>query len=1183
MKKRMSFFVVLALMLACLTFGLISCGQSEDEKEGRVNPRIIVETEKMEFALDIVGSDFTMPYAGVYYENLDRVDGVEVRMSLIDPTGGYIYEDTLDYEKMRFPYTGKYQIVYKAKGCKNVTVTIYVCERLEMGTEFTLTDNTLMWEAVEGAVGYEISVNGETPTFTETASFTSDIFAQEGFYVGVTAKGDDKAWMDSYMESYENRIALQDGEVAAFNNPCYELDIAKANPDSLNAPPAEIEYLTEAECADSTGGAVRFLMTSGDYGTGLFRVNLQTTIDKDADFDGMEVRFKLDSKDYIWQENETATRLILALPSEDIRSSSRGTYVYAGQNDCWQVVKIPKSAVESFDTLDFLQFSLYNMTRAGGRGYLYLDYIRLYKDELAAPTNVAVNEDKLDWDDVEGTRQYIISVEKADGKDELLESKYYYATESEIALADLGIDSTLSEQEYEICVRAVAESTTTAASEWSEKVVKRAEITGVDVTPLDGSIFVLDVTDTTLSDTAFKHMYWKDYEEVSGAEGGYALRIATYAQSTYGKFSCFTINLTKPLNLDSEYDCVILRLQLQETNYLSLDTLGIQIVGSKKYEQNFTGTAFRKPIKVGQWMDYQLTMDDLKTYYKTGDTKISFMITNTVENTKGGTVYLKVAVDYLRYYNSVATPTNVRVEGSTLKWDAVDGASGYTVDINGNTISGITETEYDLSQLTGANTMKVLAESASAELADSVYSEEVYYEILEEDQLATFNHGGYVANVVTGNPNMTGSTLNGAIRAISFVPDLGLGGALQLRLKADYTASGGRSHVFTVNLSKGLDLTNKKAVQILFLVNDISRSYNGNYADTFRFMILNAKMQDKGYTEGTGVPYTEAIKDTTKTNFQTLTLTVDQLKELGYEDGMTYLTLSVWTNEDSNPGQGGSLYMLLGDISYCKMISVPANSRVEGNEYKWDAVDGAAGYTVSVNGTEVNVTETKLDLTAYAEEGVAALKVRALPQDTEEWVASEWTKVSYKYYVAENELATFNHAAYVNNIAWYQCVRAGNSKWRTAPTYADDGYVDFALYLSYYGDTTDDSDLIAFEVTLAQGLDLSKDGITIRMQVYETSSALKTLYKAAALLTAGGQSNWNEDGIEKSAYEVITYQQWVEIKISSAKLKELGYKDGDTKLSVGVWLSKKMSAVVAYATWIRMDYIEYYTDEQAQA
>ena len=1196
MKRKFSIFALLVAMLACLTFGLVACGQDEDEA-GRVNPRIVVETDQTELALDILESDYTMPFAGVYYENLDRVDGVEVRMSLLDPTGSYIYENTLDYLTVRFPFTGKYELIYSAEGCEDFKITIYVCDRLEMGVDFTLTGNTLSWEPVFGASGYEVTVNGKEPTFTEEASFTSEIFAEQGFYVGVTAKGDNKVWIDSYMESYENRIPLQAGELAAFNNPCYALDIVPATPNTLNAPPSEIAYLTEEECAGSTGGAVRMLMKSGEYGTGLFRVKLQTTIDKEEEFDGMEVRFKLDSKSYIYEsDGNDPTRFILAQPAADERRVGRGTHVYAGQNDCWQVVKIPKSAVEDFDGLKYLQFSLYNMTRSGGSGYLYLDYIHLYKDEVATPTGLAISEDKLTWTAVENARQYIVSVDKTENGMAEIESGYYYSNTAEIALTDIGVDVASETQQYKIKVMAVSDTASLGSSAWSEELAKRGTLAKNEVAAFDNALCATDITPPLLNEgtKTFSHLFWTGYEPVSGADGGYAVRLSMTAQSTYGTFSCFTVHLNKPLDLESEYDCVILRFKVEFTNYNNLDALSFQLVGSKQDNQNYNnGTNFRKPVKVGEWMEYQLTMDDLKTYYETGDTALSFQFTTTEANKSGSTVYSILALDYIRYYNSVAIPTNLRIEDKTLKWDAVENAGGYTVNINGVAYSGITETSYDLSGLTGANTLQVLAESAVSELASSVYSDPAYYEVLDENQLSTFNHKGYINKIVGGNPNTTNAQTTAEIRTADFDETIGTNGAVGLKLRADVSSwrSSGFSHIVTVTLEKPLDLTNNAGIKINFLAEWVT---NPSATTEMRFMVLHATLIDMDYRAGEAkAGYVVVKADATKTNFQSLVVTTEQLKAIGYKDGDTYLTLNLWTNGDTKPGTGGSAYLWLDDISYCKMISAPASISLDGNLVKWSAVEGASGYIVSIDGEEITVTDTSYDLSAYAEKGAVVVRVCALPENAEEWNPSVWTSTVTKYFLKDSELATFNQEGYLAQIV------AGNPNTTNAETKgsirassfnADKG-TGGAVCLKLQGDTSSwrkqPGTVHIVTINLTKALDLTNNaGIKIKFLVEWISKPANTTEIRFLALNAKTIDNGYKEGnpnLGDGVGYVVTSEDgtasnFQTLTLTSAQLKSLGYEDGMTYLTVAVWTNGDTLPGQGGSAQFWLDDISYYKE-----
>jgi hypothetical protein len=48
---------------------------------------------------------------------------------------------------------------------------------------------------------------------------------------------------------------------------------------------------------------------------------------------------------------------------------------------------------------------------------------------------------------------------------------------------------------------------------------------------------------------------------------------------------------------------------------------------------------------------------------------------------------------------TLPAPTNLRVEGNVLRWDAVDNAIAYAVAVNGELKAKVTETEYGLNGL----------------------------------------------------------------------------------------------------------------------------------------------------------------------------------------------------------------------------------------------------------------------------------------------------------------------------------------------------------------------------------------------------------------------------------------------------------------------------------------------------
>ncbi len=1192
MKKKFKMFILIALTFVCLALGLAGCNflpqkDVDEDEAGRINPRIVIEADELEFALEIY-SDYKIPYAGVYYENLDRVDGKEIRMSVVDPTGGYLYENTLDYETLRFVATGKYEIVYSADGCADAKITVYVCERLEWtsSVNFTLNGNTLTWAAINGATGYEVVVNGKNPMIVNEASFTSDIFGQSGFYVGVTAKGDNKVWLDSYMESYENKIALQGGELAAFNNPCYELDITKATPGTLNAPPSEIEYVTEEECEGSTNGAVKFLMRSGDYGTGLFRVDLDKTIDKNADFDGMEMRFKLDSKDYVYNEDGYPTMLLLALPTEDEQRPGRGMTLYKDYNDGWQILRWSKSAVSSFDGLKYLQFTLYMMTKSSGKGTLYLDYIRLYKDEIDAPQNVAVVEDKLDWDDVTGAAGYTVSVDMiADTNAELVRA-YVETTDSQIALSALGIDPESTTQQYEIQVRAISGDTTKGSSDWSEKLVKRATLAEDELFPINNALYWTGVVDSVL-ETEFKDIRVKQFVVEPTAESGKAMKMTMLGSRSAKSF--FTLNLPQPLNLENGYSGIVLRFKVEDCNYESKDTLGIQLVGAR----SDTGAEYRQAVKIGEWTEYQLTMEQLAQYYQTGATQLSFAIVNSVPNVSLSTITVKVLLDGVKYQRFLPVPENMRVEDGVFTWNAIDGASGYTVSVNGNE-TFVEINEFDVSSLTGITELKVRSETNLEGYKSSVYSETFYYEVLGANQIATFAHAGYANATTYGHPTIKDVVGQTAFHGYAAVFNEDNGTVSCTGWRTSYAGSGARIWTWTVSVAKAIDLT-RDGITVKFSFADykdydIGENYftviNPNELDDSRKTLPTER---GNLADGVACPY---LKITSKGTVYEFSVSSAQLSALGYTSETKMISFALWNTvscEVSNYN-GVLATLVLDDISYCEMLDAPTDVAINGATLSWTAVENATSYTVYANGVAVkeNVTATTADLSDLTVS--AGIQVQA-NSTAENVKSSAHSEVVYFEVLGADQLATFDHAGYINNVQVgnpnVACVHGKTDCADRNSVSFGDGIVTVGAYRDEYVGSDSACQIVVVSVSLSKGLDLSRDGITVKFKI----SSYGTTDNCFGLINPKSNADGSYDISPKDRGEItangvtatcpyvdVTLDKMHELKVSSAQLTALGYQNGDTLLTFAVWNPTGKTHGSKFAAAFGFDDISYYNN-----
>ncbi len=1183
MKKKVC-LLILSLTLALFTaIGFIGC-KGDKSNDGRVDPHIVVDIDQTEISLPIY-TQYRVPYAGVYYKNLDRVDGIDVYMSLIDSNGQYMYEETMDMDVVDFFFAGEYKLVYSAKGCKDVVITIYVCDILYTPEGFSVQDGTLTWTEVFGASGYKVTVNGESETIVTSTSFTSDIFDGQGYYVGVTAIGDGKVWLDSSMGSYESRIPLKEYEIAAFDNPCYELDIVEATPNTFNAPPYDIEYLSQSECLGSNGGAVKLSIISGEYGTGLFRLKLQDAVvaNDSETLDGIEVRFKLESNSYIWQDSETATRFILGQPEADERRVGRGTYVYADYDGCWQTMQIPFSAIDDFDELDYLQFSLFNMTRSGGTGTLYLDYIRYYKGTLSAPSDLAISGTNLTFSAVEGAGEYMVSVDKIDNNQSELVRNYFYTNTNSIALSEIGIDPQLDTQQYEIQVRATSAGNYKGSSPFSQKLTKRVVLSDDELAPLDSAIYFIDVNQSVVDsgEKTFEHMWYKAYEQTSGADGNYAMRMSLAAESTYGTYSAFSIDLQRPLDLEnSGYDSVVLRFKVESSNYASNNTLGIQLAGSTSSDQNYKSYAFRDIVTIGEWSYYRVSMEELKQYYATGDTRLSFVFANPVANVEGGSVYIKVALDWLRYFNSIEAPTNVRVVESErkLKWDAVANASGYVVSVNDERINVGTATEYDISSITNATTFKVRALSGNPnEIASSAFSNEAYYEVLKQGQLLSFNHKGYEQKFTAGNPDIESDDIEDGWRSgTAYAPtfeSLNSGDAVVKINPLASDVGDKKVFIFTINFDSALSLVDGEynAIEMRFLVDWISQ----NEASKAYLALMHA-------TDATHSSYTTQVTSASRTaievvqgdsddEMQTFTLTFESIKALGYAEDTDTLTFGIWVPTVS----AGSAATWIDDVSYTyySKLDAPSNVRIQGTNLVWDEVDDATGYIVSVDGVEKEPVATNSYSLADIDD-IVMLKVRAITSN-EEIDDSDFSSIVYYEIMETDQIATFNHAGYIDNIVTGNpnLSLSGSIRSITYEVRDDtDGVVALTLQGLTSGMTSGTSHV--FTITLP-ALDLTnKQGISIVFQIYGTSNATaNTMFKFMVLhATTLGEdytAGVSTAGIEAQKGETGT------LFVSAQQLLALGYVDGATTLTLSAWSNGSTLPSTGGSIWVWLDEIRY--------
>ena len=212
MKKKLLIILSVLLLVSSLMF--VGClGETEEKGTGKYWK---IDTERTEFVFE-TGETFSIPFAYIVDSIEDRVDGIKITYNVYNANGDLI---RVKRETVTFPMrAGICKIIYSAEGLEDYVINCNVCETLYSPSTFELSGNTLTWNEVEGNVSgkYAISVNGGEEVVVDAASYTTDVFADKGWYAQVKSIGDRITTLDSIYAVYHNRNELLQGQLAEFN------------------------------------------------------------------------------------------------------------------------------------------------------------------------------------------------------------------------------------------------------------------------------------------------------------------------------------------------------------------------------------------------------------------------------------------------------------------------------------------------------------------------------------------------------------------------------------------------------------------------------------------------------------------------------------------------------------------------------------------------------------------------------------------------------------------------------------------------------------------------------------------------------------------------------------------------------------------------------------------------------
>jgi endonuclease V-like protein UPF0215 family len=297
--------------------------------------------------------------------------------------------------------------------------------------------------------------------------------------------------------------------------------------------------------------------------------------------------------------------------------------------------------------------------QAGYRTTVILDDISFY-NKLSTPKNLVIANNVLTWDAVANAENYVINV---DGTDVATVATNSY---------DLSAYATTG-----CTVKVKATSTTIDASEYSEEATL-VVVAGLDIASFNSADYESKVKlglNNTIQpwtgnqNVADAHKKAKNTYEtgVDGAEGGDALLIqpviSHYGSGGGARHAVFTVQLAKGLDLSGEtYDSIVIRFKPVDlkpglgTGASTKSTIDfIKLCNPTTKDTTYTTYDFggytlpHKAVTEGQWIEWTLTVDQLKTLYADGATELVFAMV-----TKAGASYnldtpAETYLDYIRY------------------------------------------------------------------------------------------------------------------------------------------------------------------------------------------------------------------------------------------------------------------------------------------------------------------------------------------------------------------------------------------------------------------------------------------------------------------------------------------------------------------------------------------------------
>ena len=426
-----------------------------------------------------------------------------------------------------------------------------------------------------------------------------------------------------------------------------------------------------------------------------------------------------------------------------------------------------------------------------------------------------------------------------------------------------------------------------------------------------------------------------------------------------GRYHFFRLHLSRPLDIDAHAGIKVKVKLASLTN--SNENIYLKFVNSSVTGSDMYSSGNRIKLSLGEWTELTITAEQINAAggeYGDGEiTSLLFGLIRTDDTATSNGHIAGLVVNSLIYVEKLDSPGNAQYDEDTktVSWDAVVGAEGYIIKVNGQTDHTVTDaTTY---QLTETDVFAVQIYAFAEKMIDSDIID-VYGNLLQ----MTLTSG--MGELVKGVYNSQSTILvNAPITATSF--DTADGTSITL-------TNSGRWHLLRFELNEELDLTNHDGIYIrlkmtasqsaklyarLELITSTSNSANTNSAYQVRLDV-----------DGSPDTWVE------------LKLTGEQIRALGgeYAEGrqITSLLFAIMRDDTS---QNQSITLLVDTIAYADKLTSPVSAVYDetNKTVSWNVVSGADAYVVTING-ESSYTVTDNTNFVVTEQNVTSIQLKAI-------------------------------------------------------------------------------------------------------------------------------------------------------------------------------------------------------------